>query len=295
MNVTQIIFERGLELSRARNSVKMATDDLSLVQIFAAMREKYGVRPILLTETIRSFGDTPRERHAVLTLDGLDQLNLQLSSLELPQGLPKATYVALLRPTVNVQYTAGALLYHCQELALLYTHICDTAFGIRQIMPIEGDYSSLGNQSEPYYEIEALITAARRTYDALRYVLWKTFGAGGNTPSNFSKTLAACDKLPEPLRSSLETSWATYGIKMTAYRDCIQHYVPVTFDLHTASLERVAGDIWSVRLRLPDNPEKKSQSAFEFAGNLDALTYGWELANEVFKMAAEVFASIPTQ
>jgi hypothetical protein len=294
MNVTQIIFERGLELSRARNSVKMATDDLSLVQIFAAMREKYGVRPILLTETIRSFENATRECHAVLTLDGLDRLNLRRLSLDLPQGLPKATYLSLVRPTANVQYAAGALLYHCQELALLYTHICDTAFGIRQIMPIEGDYSSLGDQTEPYYEIEALITAARRTYDALRYVLWKTFGAGGNTPSNFSKTLAACDKLPESLRSSLETSWATYGIKMTAYRDCIQHNVPVTFDLQTASLERVAGDIWSVRLRLPDNPEEKSQSAFEFADNLDALTYGWELTNEVFKVAAEVFASIPT-
>jgi hypothetical protein len=93
----------------------------------------------------------------------------------------------------------------------------------------------------------------------------------------------------------LETSWELYGEKMTAYRDCIQHYVPVTFGIQTASMERVAGDIWSVRLRLPDNPERKSQPAFKFEKNLDALTYGWELANEVMNVATVIFSRISAQ
>ena len=161
---------------------------------------------------------------------------------------------------------------------------------------MEGDHFTYGGHSEPYYEVEALITAAQRTYDALRYILWKVFGpGGGDTPSNFPRTVAKCERIPAALRSSLEKSWASYGVKLKAYRDCIQHYVPVAFHLNVASMERVAGGIWSVRLRLPDNPEAKSQRAYKYSNGIDALTYGWELANEVIRVAAEIFASIPTE
>jgi hypothetical protein len=50
-----------------------------------------------------------------------------------------------------------------------------------------------------------------------------------------------------------------------------------------------------VRLRLPDNPEGKSQPAFKFEKNVDALTYGWELANEVMNVATVIFSRIPAQ
>jgi hypothetical protein len=238
--------------------------------------------------------NTSSEHHLVLTLDGSEALNLRFSSLSLSEALPKASYLKLLRPAANIQYIAGAILYHVQELALHYSRVCNDFVRIRQLLPIKRDRSSFGNQSEPYYEAEALITAARRAYDALRYILWKSFGPGGkDTPSNFSKTIMACGKMPCGLKKSLTDSWKNYGVKMTAFRDCIQHYVPVTFDLQTASMERVFGDVWALRLRLPDNPECKSQKAFSFARDLDALTYCWELANEIFRISAEVFANIP--
>jgi hypothetical protein len=296
MAITRIIFERGLELSHARNSVKLSTNGLSLVQIIAMMRKEYNVRPILLTETINSFGGATRERHGVLTLNGMNQLNVMVTSLQLPQGMKEANYVSLSQHRNHVQYMTGSLVYHCQELALLYSAICDTQFSIGHTLPFQDDSVSLQWQDEPYYEIEALITAARRTYDALRDVLWKVYGPGGpDTPSNFKKTLTTCRKLPDDLKLELENSWKIYGERMTAYRDCIQHYVPVTFGIQTANLERVAGDIWSVKLLLPDNPEGKSQKAFRFKKNLDALTYGWELANEVINVATKIFSRIPTQ
>jgi hypothetical protein len=280
MSISRIIFEHGVELSNTRNSLKIDVNGLSLVEIFQAVQSKYSVRPILLTEVVRSTGGGTRERHSVLTLGGLDQLNLRLSLLHLPQGLSEAQYIGLLSPSLNVQHTAGAIIYHCQQLALAYTRICDNA---HEIILGEGEQEDLsfGNQSEPYYEVEALITASRRTYDALRYILWKSFGPGGkDTPSNFLKTLAA---------------WERYGKKMTAYRDCIQHYVPVTYHLQTATMKQISGSVWTVTLRIPNNPEKKSQKAFDFSDNLDALTYCWELADEVFRVAAEVFTSIPKQ
>ena len=186
------------------------------------------------------------------------------------------------------------MVYHCQELSLLYSDICDTALEVRQVLAIEGNTFNLQGQSEAYYEFEALITAARRTYDALRYILWPVFGPGrGSTPSNFSKTLENCNRLTETLRDDLANSWMLHGEKLTAYRDCIQHYVPVTFGNETASLQRVDGGTWSVQLRIPDNPEAKSQRSFQFAGGLDALTYGWEVANELITVAGKVLAAIP--
>jgi hypothetical protein len=268
--------------------------DLSFAELVNEIWEWYKVRPVLVTETVSWLASSTRELHAVLSLDGKDRLNLRLSSLVTPQGLPEATYISLLRSTMNVRYIAGSLVYHCQELALLYSTICDTGWALRQSQPIDGDAFTFQDVSEAYYETEALITAARRTYDALRYILWKGFGSGGRgIPNNFPTTLRVCDKLPRSLRESLEGSWSCYGKQLTAYRDCIQHYVPVTSDLQHASFRRVDGNLWSVRVQLPDNPRVKSQSSFTFANNVDALTYGWELANEVITQAAQVFATIP--
>ena len=46
-------------------------------------------------------------------------------------------------------------------------------------------------------------------------------------------------------------------------------------------------------LRIPDNPEAKSQSAFTFAKGLDALTYGWELSNEIVRVATAIMMAVP--
>ena len=177
---------------------------------------------------------------------------------------------------------------------MLYSDICNSEVTLDVNWPSECSAFTFQDQSEPYYEFDALITVARRTYDALRYILWPVFGpGGGHTPSNFPKTLDSCCGLPENLQDVMSNSWSTHGVKLTAYRDCIQHYVPVSFGIDTALVERVAGDTWSVLLRIPDNPETKSQRNFVFALRLDALTYGWELANELISIAAELVAAIP--
>jgi hypothetical protein len=294
MTVTGILFESGLRVGQSVNSVKPSKGDLTFVELFAEIWNRYRVRPVLRTETISSFGSAPEERHTVFTLDAKELLNLRISELTTPQGLAEATYISLLRPMMNVQYTAGAMVYHCQELALRYAGLCHKASTLRRIMPIEGDVFTYQDASEGYYEVEALITAARRTFDALRYILWAVFGpGGGSTPSNFPKSLAGCVNLPDALRESLESSWSDYGERVTEYRDCLQHNVPVTSQLQHAMFRRIDEDHWSVRLPLPDNPEVKSQKAFTFAKNLDALTYGWEVANEVIAQAVQVFAAIP--
>jgi hypothetical protein len=62
---------------------------------------------------------------------------------------------------------------------------------------------------------------------------------------------------------------------LTDYRDCIIHNAPIDFGLGTGSMQKLDGGVWSVLMRIPDNPEVKSRAAFTFAKGLDALTYGW--------------------
>ncbi len=296
MPFTRILFENGIEIGRARNSIKLVTANAVFADVCASISEEYKVRPVLLTENVPVIGDSKclRESHLVLNVNWQkDPLGIIVSSLQFPQGLPEDVYVSLLRPRMNVQYVLGALVYHCQELALQYSSICDAAVGFSQIFSMKDKTMTCQGQSEAYYEFDALITAARRTYDALRYIIWPVFGTGGSMPRNFPKTLELCGNLSEKLRVRLFNSWETHGTKLTAYRDCIQHYVPISFGIETATLNQVNGGTWSLLLRIPDNPEAKSQRDFQFELGLDALTYGWELTNELIDISTEVIATIP--
>ena len=293
MAYSRIIFERGLEVSSARNSLKIPSDQSAMPSLLNFVRTLYNVRPVVLTEVVPKLGGGEQDRNLVVTVDGQDLLDLRVGKLQLPQGIQESTYISLLQHAMNAQYVAGAMVYHCQKLALVYADICDQLIGIRSVMPIDGEYSSFQGRSEGYYEFEALVTAARRTYDSLRYILWPVFGSGGGQmPSNFPKTIKSCTRLPNSLRDRLSASWASKGEKLTSYRHCIHHYVPVTFGIETASMRKVDCGSWSVQLRIPDNPEAKSTRQFDFAGGLDALTYGWEVTDHVLAIAMDVFGSI---
>lgn len=296
MSVVRIIFEKGIEIGNAQNSIRLPVNGRPLVDLYAQVMKIYGVRPLLVTENVGGLAGSPHERHLVLALDGQSILNVRLSSISLPKGLAESRYSKLLRPAMNIQYAAGAMVYHCEQLALLYASICDQACDYDKISGIECKAFDFQGQSAAYYEIDAMITSARRTYDSIRYILWPVFGlGGGQTPRNFIKTLDACNRMPARLREVLAQSWSLYGEKLTAYRDCIQHYVPISHGFQTACLEQVVGGYWSVCLRIPDNPEAKSQHSFCFPRGLDALTYCWEVANELIDVAVRVLDAIPVE
>jgi hypothetical protein len=290
---TVVVFERGLEYGSGPNSIRLESTATTLGQVIEQARNNYNVRPVLFREQAAT--DDPAipqaERWRLFTLDGMPDVDLVWSNLLLCGGFSPP----LLQQQHNLAYVVGAVVYHCKCLADCYALI---ARNMLQISSKPGypdvQHSSYGYQLEPYYELDALLTAARRAYDASRYVLWTVYGPGrGHLPSNFKKTIPACKKLPQELRETLVTSWETYGEELTRYRDCITHYSPVDFALGTASMQRLPDGIWSVLMRIPDNPAAKSQAAFTFARRLDALTYGWELCNEIVRIATAIVKSLP--
>jgi len=289
MEYTRIIFERGIEVSDRLNSIRMQSAGRSVGGIVREVGERFAVRPILLSGAVNGFDKRPRERHLVLGTDG-EPLGLKVSDIQPPRGLGERLCKSLMTPTLNVQYVTAATLYHVQQMALTYAAIADSVHSSAAVLHPESDRFGFQGQSEVYYEFDALVTAIRRTYDTLRYALWAVYGRGPGLPSNFIKTVEACKRIPEPLRGRLLESWEKFGIKVTAYRDCIQHNHPVTYGIETSDMKRVDGGTWSVHMRIPDDPEVKSRFKFSFASGLDALTYGWEVTNEVLSLATDTFA-----
>ena len=200
----------------------------------------------------------------------------------------------LIFPAHQLAYLVGGVAYHCERIADLYAEIGVQFSKFLQIDPDFGrsGIANLQFQPEPYYEFDALIGSAKRSYDSTRYLLWHKFGKGGSVPRSLEALLDSPLALPEQLRHRLTNSWANFGKPVTHYRDCIHHYVTVDFGLATASMRRHASKAWMTIMRIPDNPEARSKRNFTFARGLDALTYAWELADEVLSIAEIVVEAV---
>ena len=88
----------------------------------------------------------------------------------------------------------------------------------------------------------------------------------------------------------LGRSWTDVGAKLKDYRDCTQHFASTDIGMGAVTMWRIAPGVWTAWARIPDNPEVKSKAKFTYARGHDALTYGWEVANELISLAVESVA-----
>ena len=193
----------------------------------------------------------------------------------------------------NLIYIVGAVIYHCKQLADIYSNICKDYVKRYVNVDLAGsrdeDEAMFGPQPTGYYEFDALITAAKRTYNTTRYILWKVFGPYDvSVPASFEKTLIKCNRLPSALAERLNMSWSRFGKKLTDYRDCIQHYISIDFWSSTVLMKRLQGGVWSTSLWIPDNPEAKSKGKFKFEERIDSLTYGWNVTSEMLDIVSAI-------
>ena len=193
-----------------------------------------------------------------------------------------------------VQYAAGALVHHIGGIVCAYESVRDAFKSVSTIPNATTDRRAMfGHRPEPYYEFDALLGVVRRSYDCCRYLLWKCFGpTQGTLPRSFERTLPHCERLDPDVRQRLELSWSSWGNRITAYRDCVHHYVPVDFGLSSIVMEERLVGVWEATARIPDNPEARSKHRFKFAGGLDALTVGWTAASEAIQVLRLVAAAV---
>jgi len=217
-------------------------------------------------------------------------LDLQASAL----SSPWTTNVAVLFKAFALAYDAGAVLYHCRNLAKAYGAVVAQFERTRSIPGYEESTSgfvSFNHQAEPYYELDALLSASRRVYDKIGHCVWQAFEGGKGMPRNMADLLVKLKSCPQPLLARLNNSWTNVGEKLKDYRDYTQHFASIDIGGATVTMKRLADGVWTAWARIPDNPEVKSKKRFSYACEYDALTYGWEVANEVISLATEAVAT----
>jgi len=268
MQIARIIHEGGLTTYSLQQS--------------RMIDEQHSLRPVLLIES-RPIGNLDLllgENGSILGI----QASRLYSSLS-GEGLLFLKIFAL-------AYDVGATLHHCVNLAKTYESIVVDHKRISSIPGLsdaDSEYVHFSNRSEPYYELDALLSAARRVYDKIGHCVWHAFeNHSGGMPDNLAKILLRLKGCPAPLAERLENSWSTVGQKLKAYRDCTQHFASTDGGLCTVMMQQLRPDMWRASARIPDNPEAKSKNKFTYVGNLDALKYGWSVVNEVVALAAEV-------
>jgi hypothetical protein len=296
-----IIYEKGVELVRDEEqewyfrSIQGKRRRLADI-CSSGVYQSYGLRPIVVAAELRGHRSTtlllPTDDDVdnVLMANGPafftvpPELGFEFRAQQISFAIDQDSVWQL----YDLQYLLGAVAHHCKKLAEIYSDICH----VHDCLPMPRTAHTptiLGRFQEPWYEFDALITAARRTYDSMRHVVWSNYGSKGSTPRSLTATLRDCGtRIPATLRDRLEESWDRYGKKLTDYRDCIQHYVSLDFAMASIVMRRISNGPCTAFVRIPDNPETRSRRDFQYKLDLDAQTYGWEIAKELLEVSEAV-------
>lgn len=288
MSIIRAVFEKGVQLRAEGDCWKVPiAPHLAFVSVATfedVVAALFPLRPIVVT-TKRDDGVN---LNWLLRIDGRQDFDVCVSGL-----MNRSPSAETLYPVYHLEYLLRGISYHCQNLAELYVKIVERYHQITQIPGHSGKGGLFQDQTEPYYEFDALIGAARRFYDSTRYLLWPRFGdERGTTPRSLSALLKSSSKIPETLRTRLSSSWEKFGMPLTDYRDCLHHYVPVDFGIASAVMRPHPLCVWTTTVRIPDNPQVKSKKKFTFSLDRDALTYAWELADEVLDVTMVVVEAV---
>lgn len=281
MQATRVVFEKGIELVSADGQWIATTAEKPLS--FHSLEEATnGLKPnrIVSADLI----PTKIGRHSVVlaTAGGI------LGSFAPDSDLPASATMTEIFARHNFAYLVDEIKYHCMRMADLYVEIVKRYLVLSKTPGYRrhSQFVQFGYQAEPYYELDALLTAARSAYDSTRYILWNELAhKAGTMPRSLGALLRNRDSLPADVHSAFSESWKNYGIWLTQYRDCISHYVPVDFPFASIQLECLESGIWTALARIPDNPDAKSKEAFKFEKNIDALSYSWGLTVEINSLA----------
>ena len=251
----------------------------------------FSVRPVIIGERVNRSVGVQEVRQNLLSLDSKDLLEVTLTSLSQSRFIYAApeTYFV---PLHNLIYVLGAVIYHCKNLAVLYSDIANRCWQIGRPIDTPSNMVSYQWQEEAWYEFDAVITSARRVYEMARFIVWKGFGGKVSLPQNFEATVKACGDIPLFLRSRLDDSWANVGLRLKDYRDCIQHYAPVDLGIGTAVLRRATDNSWRMHIMIPTNPEVRSRRKFAYDEAPDALTYCWEVTNHLLSLAKDIIEAV---
>jgi hypothetical protein len=289
------ILENGFELAPERGgwrALRTRVEDELLFADLEAAEESLGVSGVLQR------WEDPRGRTHTRLLSPEDETPLSSTVESLGHtAFGKNQYGS---KSIQYLYVLQAACYHCIRLAEAYAHTCRWHAAVELVAPepVVPDRETLIAADEAYFEFDALVSALWRSYGSLRYLLWRVFADGSDTPpKNFEVTLNRLNSrtLPQGLMRFLQDHWSIVGKQVTQYRICVGHFVPVNaFGMETTVL-RFEGEPIHAAMLIPDNPEVNDVNEFTYAKERDALSYGWGLLYKVLTFAVGVFGYLPDE
>lgn len=283
MDISAATFRNGIEIRRVADRWHLANPYVDPAPSFATWQEvqsKLGTPPV--TAEIVSAG---RTQPMLLNPKSGRLFAIELSELMLSRNRPGALFHRR-----RLAYGLGAMIHHCTNIAGSYARICERVAEMSCIPEFDpGPHSIFQGNEEPYFEFDALVTAARRIYDAPSSMLWNAYGGRkGQAPNSLEEVLKRLTSLPEAIGNQLQSSWDQHGKRARDYRDSIVHWADIEHGLGSVDVLRHDIGVWAVLARLPDNPETRSRRQFTFARQVDALEYSIELTAELMSFVKTV-------
>jgi hypothetical protein len=267
----KVTFEGGLCINKHKSGEWFYVNSIDPMPVSdpGTVKTSLGVRPVLAEGS-----DGNARVSFVFPAARGNLLEIYSSELDLPGPLT---------------YLMGSMLYHCSALARIYADECTRFVETRSIKIIDGERPSWEKEKrvvtrlkDPLYGFETLITKILIGYESIRYPIWKKYNSGKDTPRSFVDTVKSC-KFPSAIGKRIQLSTTNCYLPAKKFRNCIQH----NLDIGSSSwciLEKKHQLLWSLMVRLPDNPEEKSAKDFKFDQGLDALTVAWEYVSEFFAL-----------
>lgn len=280
---THIVFERGVTFRKAHNRWLCSTATQAVCNFTPLdFAEKTDFRAVYV--------ETPhpaRPLTYIIPQKDTRMLDMRVQDVIYQRKWDRSHYNRHLQ-IYNIEYCLGLLLYDCKQLASNYSLALEfiTAFP-----PPSSEQYTVSRQFELYYAFDSAVTAAIRTLDSFRPLLWHGFGESGQVPSNFKRTVGAATKLPDDVRNLIDEMTAIVDAAKE-HRDCIQHYFSPGVHTDFADIQKLGIGFWTLTAWLPDNVQTRSAQKFTYDNKTDALSFTWELVNSIVRLFETLAAHI---
>jgi hypothetical protein len=283
----RFIFEKGLEILNKDGQWHLQCNkNQHIVLNCREAIHTYNVKPVVVYQQLAW-----AQSGLLLSLRTDKFLNSTFNQILTLPSENQTAYEKIIFHAINFRHNVGSVLYHCQRLAEVYAYI-RRDFINTGIQPQAEKISFSPYFETPYFDFEALVTAAVRFYETMRFLLWNTFEHTGSTPRSLEGALEHSHQIPRDLINYLGESKARIADKAKSYRDCIAHNFPAFRGGPNVTMERVQNGSWLIVALIPDNPECKSQKRFAYDLGVDALQFGWQLTNEIAEVANTVTGKV---
>ncbi len=154
------------------------------------------------------------------------------------------------------------------------------------------DQSKLQLEDSALRHAEAVFTSLTSAMDASRFLIWRdNIRPPDSLPATLDLVMTTANRELRLIVSPFEQLYAKLGPRLLQYRDCSVNHHPITKLGGRCGAVLNDGDIWEIRMDLPDDPSV-SEKHFTFDRQIDLLDYCWQTTCDVVRCVESTLPQI---